>query len=231
MHNNQLIFLLACRTCTVHVLQARRWTMTDDYEGEENYLRWWSRIAELTVMLVTVLGGVAVADGGSRRRCCSFFFFPVQRPPFSSLLSSLSLLCLSSSSSFSVPPAFFLKFPFCFTPKTLLFHLLVRSFFFKQKSSSPYFLILPPSSMLSSLSLLCLSNKSPPPLLFSPSSPSPSLFLSFSFLLFHSPVSLFRFLLFSSSSTPPLSFSSLPYSSFFFSLILPPFFPLFGQYL
>jgi len=174
----------------------------------------------------------ADGDAGDRSRwCCGgrrwfqatllqFFLLPyVEAPFFLPVIfsfSPLSLLCLSSSSSSSVPPAFFLKFPFCFTPKTLLFHLLVRSFFLKQKSSSPCFLIFPPSSLLSFLSLLCLSNKSPPPLLFSPSSPSPSLLLSFSFLLFHSPVSLFRFLLFSSSSTPPLSFSSLPYSSFFF---------------
>jgi len=36
MHANY--FLLACRTCTVHVLQARRWIMTGDYGGEEELL-------------------------------------------------------------------------------------------------------------------------------------------------------------------------------------------------
>jgi len=35
--------------------------MTGEYEGEENHLRRWSRMTELTVMLVTILGGVAVA--------------------------------------------------------------------------------------------------------------------------------------------------------------------------
>jgi len=30
------LFLLACRMCTVHVLQARRWLMTGGYGGEGN---------------------------------------------------------------------------------------------------------------------------------------------------------------------------------------------------
>ena len=122
MQSNRIIILLTWRTCTMSVLHARRWTVIGDYEGEENYLRWWSRITELTVMLVTVLDGVMVADIGFRRRCCDFFFFPTQRSFFFPhryllFLSSSSVLPLCFSSCLSFPLSIpFLSFSFPFPP-------------------------------------------------------------------------------------------------------------------
>jgi len=143
--------------------------MTGGYEGEENYLRWWSRMAELTVMLVTIFGGVAVAvtgksddsGGASSPRvetpvcvfsplsvcsfCPFFLLLPVYvswspyRYPYFFGPFSLNTVCLSLSRS---------PFPFS---------AVFSSFFlFSSLLSGLCFIFLSPFSRLASLSVTAL---------------------------------------------------------------------------
>jgi len=127
--------------CTVHVLQARRWIMTGDYGGRKNYLRRWSRMVELTVGLVTVLGGgddetrwqqqrfrcveIPIGVLFPRRFILSILFLPSPRLSLSVSLSISSAFSFLSFGRFSLyAVSFSLSVPPFFCPFSPFFPLL-----------------------------------------------------------------------------------------------------------